>query len=185
MGTATCPRGLILLTKMPHAAPLPPAPASTSIAPAAKGLNYHTKEHPWNKKRKGHLQNVSANPLRPLYAQPSKEECIEQLLNSLELLQLFRTDGHNDDNDDNCDSNEHGNDGNDHGDNDITISLEQLRLFRDDEEDDGNYDDINEEEQSQLVVHGDDGNDNCNDGNDRGDDDVTISMQQLQLFRDE
>ena len=97
VGTGTCPRGLILLQRPP-----PPSASSSTTAstPTPKGLNYHTRQHPWNRKRKGHLQSVSANPLQPLYARPSKEECAGQLLDSLELLQLFRTEvdgGGNDD----------------------------------------------------------------------------------------
>lgn len=67
---------------------------STSITPhpCAKGLNYHTILHPWNRHRRGHLQRVQAMPLKPLYKRPSKEECNEWLLGSLESLQLFRTE---------------------------------------------------------------------------------------------
>jgi len=41
-----------------------------------------------------------------LYARPLKEECIEQLLNSLELLQLFRGNDNNNNNDDNVNNDE-------------------------------------------------------------------------------
>jgi len=71
-----------------------------------------------------------------LYARPSKKECVEQLLNGLELLQLFGVNNHDGDDDgdnDGDNSDPHGDDGddnedgNDRGDNEGGATVDERR----------------------------------------------------------